>query len=1214
MKKIILLGVGILISCKLILAQQAESPGRFDSDTLIGFDRIKVIREGIKQKLKGRELADFVADKERRVAEQQSGSGKSKLREAGLAVPDVLTTPCNNLGFETGDFTGWTGAVGYNSNSTTALTVLTNGVNTLGINSLETSCSFHTLVTTGTDPYSALPMVDPGGGAYACRLGGENVNINGVSFGTCTSGSSPYSGGELIQQTFPVTAANALFTYNYMAVLEQASHTNLQVPFFRAEVLDANNQPIPCLQYYVESDSTNPPPGFFVSNINSSSGSGGPVFYCPWNSNSLNLTNYIGQNVTIRFTAAGCTVGGHFGYAYVDASCSPVQVISSTPNVCMGNSVTLTAPGAGTSGTYQWMTLPSGTAGITGSTTGQSVTINASGSYKVTVTQAAGCSYVIDTTITFYPNPAVSVTSTNASCSPGSDGTATATVTGVTQPYTLVWSPAPGGGQGTTQATGLAAGSYTITVTTPHGCTANTIATVVQPNGITLANSQSNVSCFAAADGTAGVTATGGTGTLTYSWSGSPTTISSVTGTATGLGAGTYTCTVSDQSGCKTSATFVISQPAPLEVTATGINTSCNNQCNGQLICLPSGGTTTYAYSWSTGCIGASCTNVCAGLYTVKVTDAHGCISTDTALVHQPAPINISIQSKPSHCSHADGSDSVSVSGGSPGYTYSWTPGAGTAGNVYSNIPSGTYTLYITDSRGCRDTIRNTVSNIPGVILNDLSNTRVSCFGGSDGTAKDTASSGTPPYLYNWTPAPGAGQGTSFVTGLSAGHYTCMVTDRNNCSSAATVLITQPSPQTVLLSPSTSICIGSCTNLWANASGGTPAYTYSWSQNGNASGTHVCPLQTTTYTVSTTDSHNCPPVSAYVTVTVDPPLEVLTAGPLHICPGNSDTLHANASGGNGQYNYLWMPSAGLSNPHIQNPVASPAVTTIYTVIIADNCGSPVDSAFTTVTIYPPTILSFVSTDTFGCAPLCINFTGTASPTCAGGIWTFGDGATAAGCTNARHCYHQGGNYTVNWQVTDINGCKGALSKIDYVNAYPVPEAGFTYNPQTVTMLDPEVTFQNQSTGGTSLIWYFGDSTRTTSTLPDPAYTYADTGCYPVTLVVSNQFGCTDTAIEPLCIKAGFSFYAPNTFTPNGDGLNDVWMPYGTGIDQNHYDLMLFDRWGNLMFETQTWGQGWDGRANGGASLAQIDTYVWKVVLMDLDGNHHHYTGHCNLIK
>jgi gliding motility-associated-like protein len=166
-------------------------------------------------------------------------------------------------------------------------------------------------------------------------------------------------------------------------------------------------------------------------------------------------------------------------------------------------------------------------------------------------------------------------------------------------------------------------------------------------------------------------------------------------------------------------------------------------------------------------------------------------------------------------------------------------------------------------------------------------------------------------------------------------------------------------------------------------------------------------------------------------------------------------------------------------------------------------------------------------------------------------------------------------------------------------------------------LDPAIYFTNLSTVDSNIIswtWNFGDLSNAGSIIKNPQFTYPDTGCYVVSLIVVASDGCSDTIQHPVCIQPDFTFYAPNTFTPNGDGKNDVWMPYGEGIDPKNYHLMMFDRWGNLMFETYVWGQGWDGRANGGADIAQIDTYVWKVDLKDVFHTKHHYIGHCNIIK
>jgi len=1308
-----MLSLCILLSGASICLSQV--PGRYafyQGDTLKGFDFnacykqtvIYSAQHGLTEyekylHIRGQEDL-FVDQKYHRVTPKDSK----------LKVTPVITSACNNLDFELGNYTGWTGAWGYNNNSGLPLSVLGPVIWTHGTNYPETGCAYHTLVTAaaGNDPYSALPMLDPGGGTTALRLGGEWINLNGPQTylgvpDSCTSGKQVgalyNSAGEMVQQTFLVSAANAMLTYNYATVIDQAQHAPGECPYFRAEVLDNAGNPIPCMQYYVQSDSTNTPPGMSVSSV--LNGWGGPVFvHTAWQTNSFNLKTYIGQNVTVRFTAAGCTHGGHFGYAYVDATCGPIQVLASSPEVCLGGTINLTAPGASASGTYSW-TGP----GIVGSSTAQTVTLNAAGTYDVTVTQAPGCFYTIDTTIAFFPVPVLTLASTNASCSPGNDGTATATVTGGNTPYTYSWSPNPGaggttanatamaagtytctvttangctasgtviitqppgaptvtvsstpascspggdgtctatvtggatpytyswtggaigGGQGTAGITGLNAGTYTITVTTPSGtCSATATATVTSPGGPSSTSVATPVACFGGNDGTATATPTGGAAPFTYSWTTANGTIGGggTTTSATGLTAGTYTFSVTDGTGCSATNTVTVVQPTVLAVTASGVGATCNGKCNGQVICIPTGGTATYTYSWSgSGCTTASCNNICAGTYTSTITDAHGCTATSSAVVPQPTPLVMTVGSKAADCGKPDGKDSVNVTGGTPGYTYSWSPatGAGATTTNYSLLVPGSYTIYIKDNNGCPDSMINVVPNKPGVVLSPLASTRDTCFGSNNGTATVAAAGGFPAYTYSWTGgAITGGQGTVSATGLSAGTYTCTVTDSAHCVSTVVMPISQPPPVTLSPGPPPTICIGACTTLTAVGAGGTPGYTYVWAQGATVlASTTVCPLVTTTYTATIVDSHGCvaPPVN--ITVIVNPPLEVVASGANTICPGSSTVLGAVGSGGNGgPYTYNWMPPTGLSSTTVANPTASPTVTTTYTVIVNDNCGTPTDSDYVTVTLYPLPIVNFTSVDTVKCAPVCATFTGTSNPACASATWTFGDGATGSGCNTVVHCYNTAGNYPVTYNVIDIHGCKGSQTINNFINALPVPDPNFSASPQPTTILDPQIFFTDLTTGSVvSWSWNFGDFTGSTSILQNPNYTYPDTGCYPVTLSVVGSDGCPAQVEHPVCIQPYFTFYAPNTFTPNGDGKNDTWSPNGIGIDPNNYHLMMFDRWGNLMWETYTWLEGWNGKANNGANIAQIDTYVWKVDLKDVFHEKHQYIGHCNIIK
>ena len=451
----------------------------FSGDTLNGFPLEATIEVGIKKFDIYSELKWYVNTKEIEFIKskynittlpQEIISGQ---RTHTVATTFTTNPACNNIDFEAGTFGGWTGGIGYNSNSNTALTVTSPVITTLGMNSIETSCSFHTLMTAagGTDPWGGFPVVDPGGGTYAVRLGGEVINTNdqannaGCTVNHPSANPNYFSNGESLQQTFLVTPNNTLLTYNYAVILEKAPHTNGQQPYFRVEVLDQTNAEIPCLNYYVQGDSAGTyPPGFIDE---------GGAEALPWQQSSLNLLPYLGQNITVRFTAAGCIPGGHFGYGYVDCACAPLEIIIPT-FACQGGIDSLIAPPVAGS-TYAW-TGP----GITSGTTSQVITANTGGTYSVTITNALGCSYTLDTTIVFHPNPTVTVNSPTI-CT-GATTTLTAASTGSAGTLTYAWNPAAGltfsPGDSVATITPPASATFTVTGTSVQGCTNTAVANI----------------------------------------------------------------------------------------------------------------------------------------------------------------------------------------------------------------------------------------------------------------------------------------------------------------------------------------------------------------------------------------------------------------------------------------------------------------------------------------------------------------------------------------------------------------------------------------------------------------------------------------------------------------------------------------------------------------------------------------------------------------
>ncbi len=786
------------------------------------------------------------------------------------------------------------------------------------------------------------------------------------------------------------------------------------------------------------------------------------------------------------------------------------------------------------------------------------------GSYSVTVTDltcGAGAVKTAAVTVTSTGATVNISTSNNVSCNGGSNGSATVTVAGGTGPYTYSWSPS---GKTTATATGLSSGTYTVMVTDNSGCTSSKTVTISQPSQVAAAVGSGSASC-GQSNGSISVTASGGTGSFTYLWSNGATTA-----TTTGISAGTYTVTVTDVNGCTKTATVTVTNTNGGTATATATATvSCNGGNNGSATATITGGTSPYTYSWSNGSTQSSINNLQSTIYTVTITDANGCISTQTVNITQPSSINPQTSSISANCNQSNGSASASASGGTGAYTYSWNNGQATA--TATGLSAGSYTVTVTDANGCSTTAAANVSNSNGPSAGISAQSNVLCNGGSTGSATVTVTGGTGPYTYSWS----NGSTQSSINNLQSTTYTVTITDANGCITTQTLSITQPAIITTTATATATSCGQNNGSASITASGGTGAYTYSWS-NGTTQSS-INNLQSAVYTVTITDANGCTKTAtATVGGSTGVTASIFSSGNVSCNGGNNGTASASASGGIGPYTYSW--SNGATQSTINNIQSA-----IYTVTITDASGC---TSTQTISIAQPTAITATATAT---AANCNKSDGSASVNVTGGTgaYTYSwSNATAAATATGLSV----GSYTV--LITDNNGCSKTVSVAVGSGSGPTATATATATTiqagQSTTLL---------GSGGNTYSWSPPKGLSCTN-CQNPSASPSTTTTY--TLTVTDVNGCTATdkvtvIVDIPCMPSSDVALLPNAFSPNMDGHNDrLCLPNIPCIESFIYKV--YDRWGELVFEADNTNVCWDGTFRGKELNTAVFVYFFDARL------------------
>ncbi len=561
---------------------------------------------------------------------------------------------------------------------------------------------------------------------------------------------------------------------------------------------------------------------------NAATGGTAPYTYnwTPSGGTNLTASNLSAGTYTITATDnSGCT--GTASVTITQAAPIAITIASQTNIQCSGGSGTIVAnPASGGTAPYTYSWSPSG---------GTNLTISnlSAGSYTITATDNNGCTASASATITQPASPlSVNLASiNNVLCNGASTGSASAnTATGGIAPYTYSWSPSGGTNQ---TASNLSAGTYTLTVTDHNGCAVTISATITQPTQLAISiASSTNIPCNGGASGSAIANgATGGTSPYTYNWSPSGGTNLAVSN----LSAGSYTITATDNNGCTATASTTITQPSGLTISiASQTNILCNSSGGSATANPPSGGTAPYTYLWSpSGGTNLTASNLSAGTYTITATDKNGCSGSASVTITQGAStLSISIASRTTlACAGIGYIVAHAAIGGSPPYTYNWSPSGGTNLSTITTLGAGTYTITATDSNGCTATASEIITLPPtlGIAVSGVSPS--GCYGNSNGSVAAAPSGGTRPYTYSWSPS---GSTNAFVSGLSAGTYTVTLTDSNGCTAVDAVTLTQPAGMLISSDSISSTSFGGCNGEAAVTvvSGGVAPFTYLWNPGG----------------------------------------------------------------------------------------------------------------------------------------------------------------------------------------------------------------------------------------------------------------------------------------------------------------------------------------------------------------------------------------------
>lgn len=716
---------------------------------------------------------------------------------------------------------------------------------------------------------------------------------------------------------------------------------------------------------------------------------------------------------------------------------------------------------------------------------------------------------------------AVKVSGKLALCSHSEKGFIILDVSGGKAPYTFKWNT----NETSQNRDNLNAGTYTVEIKDSEGLVHIERIVIQPPFPLILDPVETqDASCGSAKDGYAKIGVKIGRGEpYKVVWSHGPRDVWELSD----LSAGTYTAVVYDMYNCDVSVSFEIKSPeGGISVSENISPISCTGANDGRINLTVSGGETPYTYSWNTGATSKDLTNLSAGNYEVTITDAKGCSFFGAYSVLETNPMEVSSNSVPPLCNSSDGSISLSVSGGTAPFTYSWNTGATTS--KLENLTAGTYSVVVTDANGC--SVSNSYSLWDTTTLEVEAQVEdASCQGNADGAISLSVSGGAAPYTYSWS----HGASDSNLSNLEPGDYEVTVQDANGCQQVKTFSIAAKTAlEARVLSQENPTCAGAAdgqVELEITGAAGDISVIWSDGVQGTLKRTD---LKAGTYSIQILDENNCT-LNHALNITDPEPIQARistvfeTDCELGIVKGKAVLT---ITGGKEPYKITW------------------------------NTG---EEDLREIPVYQSGFLQVTITDEVGCqAESSIDLD-----------------MPAQSANRSR--------------ILDFE-----YRKVEFSNE---PEVLVGEELEFISEISEDLKDWN---------WDFGDGIY--SNERNPVHVFEKKGEYQVTLTAFDPLGCPVTEVNAVLVtNEEAMMVVPNAFTPNGDGLNDTFIPKMRSI--NTFSLEVFNIWGEKMFiTTDLESKGWDGTYQG--NLALPGNYVYRIHYSDLKGEEFTLSGGVTLVR